>query len=154
MYRSDSTRNVFKIYALRVQVCVLHLSVSHSVHRGGVVSQHALQVSRPTPRGEVEGSGLAGSPGPHPGGSSGPHLGRSPGPHLGGESPGPHWGVSRPKPGEYPSMHWGRHPPSRRLLLQEVRILLECILVFHFFTETDFSAIPVRNPTSKVQKCI
>ena len=55
-----------------------------SVHRGGgwypsmhcrflstgVVSQHALQVSRPTPRGEVEGSGLkgGGSPGPHPGG--------------------------------------------------------------------------------------
>ena len=26
----------------------------------GVVSQHALQVSRPTPRGEVEGSGLGG----------------------------------------------------------------------------------------------
>ena len=46
------------------------------VSKGGrVVSQHALQVSRPTPRGEVEGSGqgglqahtLAGSPGPHPG---------------------------------------------------------------------------------------
>ena len=35
----------------------------------GVVSQHALQVSRPTPKGEVEGSGLGGSPGPHPGGS-------------------------------------------------------------------------------------
>ena len=33
-----------------------------------MVSQHALQVSRPTPRGEVEGSGLGGSPGPHPGG--------------------------------------------------------------------------------------
>ena len=35
-----------------------------------VVSQHALQVSRPTPRGEVEGSGLGGgvSPAPHPGG--------------------------------------------------------------------------------------
>ena len=28
--------------------------------RGGVVSQHALQVSRPTPRGEVEGSGQGG----------------------------------------------------------------------------------------------
>ena len=41
----------------------------------GVVSQHALQVSRPTPRGEVVGSGQGvsrptprGSPGPHPGG--------------------------------------------------------------------------------------
>ena len=40
-----------------------------------MVSQHALQVSRPTPRGEVEGSGLGGSPGPHPGGSSGTHEG-------------------------------------------------------------------------------
>ena len=52
----------------------------------GVVSQHALQVSRPIPKGEVEGD-LAGgvSPGPHPRGKlrrSG--LGRSPGPHLGG----------------------------------------------------------------------
>ena len=31
--------------------------------------------------------------------------------------------------GGYPSMHWGRHPSSRRLLLWAVRILLECILV-------------------------
>ena len=37
----------------------------------GVVSQYALQVSRPTPRGEVEGSGRkgGGSPGPHPRGN-------------------------------------------------------------------------------------
>ena len=59
--------------------------VCDPVHKGGVVSQHALQVSRPTPRGEVEksgqgrgvfrptlkgevkGSGRGGSPGPHPG---------------------------------------------------------------------------------------
>ena len=33
--------------------------------------------------------------------------------------------------GWYPSMHWGR--PSRRLLLREVRILLECILGNHTF---------------------
>ena len=86
-----------------------------------MVSKHALQVSRPTPRGEVEGSDLRGfsrptprrevgvwpgvSPGPHPGGrgspgpqmggvSPGPHLGVSPGPHPGG-SPGPHQGVSQ-----------------------------------------------------------
>ena len=41
----------------------------------GVVSQHALQVSRPTPRGGgVEGSGQGGALGPHPGGvSPGPH---------------------------------------------------------------------------------
>ena len=30
---------------------------------GGMVSQHALQVSRPTPKGKVEGSGQGGSPG-------------------------------------------------------------------------------------------
>ena len=38
-----------------------------SVHRRRVVSQHALQVSGPTPKGEVEGFGLGGSRGPHPG---------------------------------------------------------------------------------------
>ena len=38
---------------------------SHSVHRG-VVSQYALQVSRPTPRGEVEGSGGLGVSRPTP----------------------------------------------------------------------------------------
>ena len=70
----------------------------------GVVSQHALQVSRPTPKGEVEGSGLGGSPGPHLGGS-----------------PGPNWGVYQ---------HALRQtPPSRWLLLRAVCILLECILV-------------------------
>ena len=84
-----------------------------------MVSQHALQVSRPTPRGEVEGY-LAGggSPGPHPrgkvsgiwpggGGYQGPHSrgklrgiwpGGSPGPHPGG-NPGSHSGEV------YPSMH-------------------------------------------------
>ena len=47
--------------------------VCDSVHKvgEGVVSRHALQVSRPTPKGKVEGSGLGGSPGPHPGGSPG-----------------------------------------------------------------------------------
>ena len=61
--------------------------VCHSVHKGGgcypsmhcrwytstpcsrsrgVISQHALQVSRPTPSGEVEGDLGGGSPGPHP----------------------------------------------------------------------------------------
>ena len=61
----------------------LHVSVNHSVHRG-VVSQHALQISRPTPRGEVEESGLGGG---------------SPGPHPGGKLRGLAWGVSRPTPG-------------------------------------------------------
>ena len=70
-------------------------------------------VSRPTPRGEVEGSGWGGSPGPH--------LGGSPGPHLGGSSPGLHLG-GIPECTEAPS-------PRRWLLLRAVCILLECILV-------------------------
>ena len=46
--------------------------VCDSVHGGGgIVSQHALQISRPTPRGEVEGSGLGKSPGQHRGGERG-----------------------------------------------------------------------------------
>ena len=54
----------------------LHLSVSHSVHGGvgvgGVVTQHALQVSRSTPRGGGLGVWPWGEcPGPHPGGSPG-----------------------------------------------------------------------------------
>ena len=52
-----------------------------------VVSQHALQVSRPTPRGEVEGD-LAGggSPGPYPRGKlRGSGQGGSPGSHPRGE---------------------------------------------------------------------
>ena len=45
--------------------------------------------SRPTPRGEVEGSGLGGLQAHTQGGGV----------------------FSRPTPGGYPSMHWGRHPP-------------------------------------------
>ena len=54
----------------------------------GVVSQHALQVSRPTPRWEVEGSSWEGSPGSHPEGKLTwgglqAHTQGSPGPHPG-----------------------------------------------------------------------
>ena len=77
----------------------LHVSVILFIG-GGVVSQHALQVSRPTPRGEVEGSDqLGGSPGPHP-------RGKLRGLALGGlqaHTPGGlqahNWGVSRLTPG-------------------------------------------------------
>ena len=56
-------------------------------HPGGSLRGLARGVSRPTPRGEVEGSGLRGSPGPHPGGNlRGLALRGSPGPHLGGVS--------------------------------------------------------------------
>ena len=49
---------------------------------GRGVSQRALQISRPTPRGEVEGSGQGVSPGPHlEGEAADPHLGGVPGPN-------------------------------------------------------------------------
>ena len=57
----------------------MFLQVSDSLH-GVVVSQHALQVSRPTQVGQK----VEGSPGPYPGGKvGGSGLGGSPGPHLG-----------------------------------------------------------------------
>ena len=111
------------------RLCFLHLSVSHSVHRG-VVSQHALQmvsqhalqqgggiqaclagfqahtqgeveglargVSRPTPKGEVEGSGWGCLQAHTRGVSPGPHLGVS-GTHQGG--------LQAHTRGVYPSMH-------------------------------------------------
>ena len=99
---------------------VLHVSVcpqggSSGPQPGGVWGVWLGGVSRPTVRGEVEGSGW-GSSGPHPVGSPGPHPGGSPGPHLGGlqvptwgMSPGPHpRGSPGPHQGGYPSMHWGR----------------------------------------------
>ena len=91
---------------------------------GVVVSQHALQVSRPTSRGDIEGSGLGrGSPGQHPGEKlRGLAWGGGLRPTPRG-SPGPHLGVSRPT--------LRQTPPSRQLLLRVVRILLECILVKH-----------------------
>ena len=74
-------------------------------------------LARSTPRGKVEGSGWGGLQA---------HTQGSPWAHTRGV-PGPHWGL-------YPSMHWDR-PPSRRLLLLAVHILLECILVFFKFKE-------------------
>ena len=52
-----------------------------------------------------------------------------PGPGLGGVQAWARGGVQTQAQrwGVYPSMHLGRHPSSRRLLLQMVRILLECI---------------------------
>ena len=82
--------------------------VCDSVQAGGWVSQHALQVSRPTPGGEVEGSGLGGLQAHTQGGNCGVCPGGSPGPHSGeGGSPGLHPGVSRPTPGGV-----SRHTPT------------------------------------------
>ena len=73
----------------------------------GLVSQHALQVSRPAPRGEVEGSGLGGFTRPTPwGGSPGPHLGVSRPTSRGVSRPTPS-GVSRPSSRGSPGPHPG-----------------------------------------------
>ena len=113
----------------------LHLSVSHSVHMG---------VSRPRPRGRL--GGLAGGcPGPHSGVRLQGLAGGCPGPHSGvrlrglaGGVQAHTWGGGRPRPRcvcvcisactEADTL------PSRWLLLQVVRILLECILVLTALT--------------------
>ena len=85
--------------------------VCDSIQGGGVVSQHALQVSRPTSRGKL--SGLArGSPGPHP-------MGKLSGLAWGGLQAHTQGGVSE---------HTLRQT-TRQLLLRAVRILLEYILL-------------------------
>ena len=68
------------------------------------VSQHVLQVSRPTPKGEVEGSGWGVSmptPQGEVEGSGQGHLQV----HTRGVSRSTPGGISRPTPGVYPSMH-------------------------------------------------
>ena len=111
--------------------------------RGRVVSKHALQVSRPTPRGEVQGSGQEGLQAHTRGGSrSTPkgglqaHTRGGLQAHTQGVSPGPHLGGCIPACTE-------ADPPSRRLLLRAVRILLECILVSIFLFSCDYIVIPV-----------
>ena len=95
--------------------------VCDSVHRGGVLSQHALQVvSQHTLQwGRVCSQGVSA-----PGGfcSHGVCSGRVPAP-MGGACSGGCllWGV--------PARGVWRPPKSRQLLLRTVRILLECILV-------------------------
>ena len=107
--------NVFFTARNEVGARLCFTRVCDSVHRGRrglsqhalqVISQHALLVSRPTPSGQLEGSGLGGQ--------------------LRGLARG---GLQAHTQGVYPSMHWNRPPPSWRLLLRAVRILLECILV-------------------------
>ena len=86
--------------------CRRYPSMSCRSLGGWVVSQHGLQVSRPTPRGEVEGSGQ---------GVSRPTPGRSPGPHLRGGVQAPHLGVSQNALRQTPSQQMatvagGTHP--------------------------------------------
>ena len=133
------------------KVMFSHLFVSHSVHRGGgwypsmhcsrsrgMVSQHALQISRPTPTGEVEGSGLGGLQGPHPGGLQAHIQGGLQAHTWGGGLQAHTQGISRPTPRRVsrPTPRWAgvsqhalRQTPPPWLLLWVIRILLECILV-------------------------
>ena len=88
----------------------------------GEVGVLAWGCSRPRPSGKVWGV--------WPGGGFQAHTQRgSPGPHPGWVSPGPQpeWGVYQHALRQTPP------PPSRRLLLRAVRILLECILVVNLF---------------------
>ena len=75
------------------KVMFLHLSVSHSVHRGGGIPACLAGLQAHT-QGGVEGSGRGGVLQAHTqGGSWGVWPGVwSPGPHLGVGSPGPHRG--------------------------------------------------------------
>ena len=84
--------------------------VKNSVHRGEVVSQQALQVSRPTPVGGLQA-----------------HT-------QGGEC------VPACTEADPPT-------PSRQLLLRAVRILLECILVFHSFPINTFQTLKAQDAT-------
>ena len=68
-------------------------------HTQGKLRGLAWGVSRPTPKGWVEGSGLGGSPGLHPGGSWGVRPGEVSRPIPRGGSWGVWSGVSRPTPG-------------------------------------------------------
>ena len=114
-----------------------------SQHALQVVSQHALQVSRPTPSGEVEGSGQGGVSRSTPGGGVrvSQHALQVSRPTPRGEVEGSgQGGVSRPTPGGSPGPHRGgglcipacteADLPCGRLLPRVVRILLECILVY------------------------
>ena len=76
----------------------------------GVVSQHALQVSRPTPREKLRGIWPGGSPGPHPGRFCRPT-------HV----------------GSMPACTVANPLPRPTLLLWAVHILLEYILVVFIF---------------------
>ena len=116
----------------------MFLHVSVILFTGGVVSQHALQ--------QVSWGWYPSMPcrfpGPHPGGSLGGFGQGVSRPTPKGEVEGDlARGVSRPTPreglqahtcGVYASLHRG-NPPTRRLLLWAVHILLECILVVFIF---------------------
>ena len=133
--RAPSCKFVFLPSATKfAKVMFLHVSVILSMG----------EVSRPRPRGEVWGVWPGGVSRPRPrGGGWGVWPGGCPGPGRGVVSR-PRSGVgglSRPRPGGVciPACTEA-DPPSRRLLLLTVRILLECILVnTHSFANKYYS---------------
>ena len=112
-------------------------------HPGGSSADQAGGVSRPTPKGEVEGDLAGGVSRPTPKGEvEGDLAGGVSRPTPKGEVEGDlAGGVSRPTPrGRVPALGgclvpgWWCGDPPRWLLLRAVRILLECILVVSIFS--------------------
>ena len=98
-------------------------------------------VSRPRPGGEVGGSGQ-GVPRPRPGGEVGGLVrGVSRSTTGGGVLRPTAEGMSRPSRGGVSQHALRQTPPSRRLLLRVVRILLECILVKYIFQNFAFAIL-------------
>ena len=93
-YLTDCKVHYYRPQTKFAKLMFLHVSVSHSVHGRGVYPSMPCRFPGSHPgelegfgrggvggvqahtQGEVEGSGLGGSPGPYWGGSPGPHLGR------------------------------------------------------------------------------
>ena len=88
---------------------------------GGYVSQHALQVSRPTSRGELGRSGQGGSPGLHTVGKLRVWPRGSPGPHPGGVS---QHALSRP-PQLMATAASGTHPTGMHSCYIQFFVLIE-----------------------------
>ena len=157
------------------KVMFLHLSVilftlgwypstpcSRSPGGGGVVSKHALQVSRPTPRGEGEGDLAGGAPGPHPrrklrgiclGGLQAHTQGVSPGPQLEGLQAHT-WGASIPACTEADppttTAAAGMHPTGMHsCLIWEPKQILSELSEVSFLT-TLKSALNFYNPDSGI----
>ena len=110
-----------------------------------LVSQHTLQVSRPTPKREVEGSGRGAW------GSQSPHLVGSPGPHLGclqahtrGVSRPTLGGFSRPTPRRGVSQHALRqNPPYRNAFLLKM-LRKRCPMMERFSCSFKFPAFSTK----------
>ena len=106
---------------------------------GGVVSQHSLQVSKPTPRGKFRGIWPGGSPSPHPRGSWGGSSQGGLQTHTGGESA--LLGESAPGGGGVPGFGDAYRAQVLKKPLQIVitnRGIFATVLIFHNSLSTYF----------------